>query len=264
MNRIELLRLDYLFSVIGPCLLAIYVNGLAITNYLNIIFGWSFLGITGNLLNDAIDKDRGIDYTTKELTAIAVVTFVLGFMLLIHSFILDPITIIFALASIFMVIGYCVKFKQYAIINKFVLVFSHIVFPYLMVKFQAFKLEPSVVSWDPKILWGEIMLLATFIAFSFCGQVIHEAIDKEASPQAYSRRQIQIIVQAASILTIIFGLITVFLLELFYLFPFVIVPLGSMYMFRRPTTPGPHIKDVGILMGNFVTVYVLVLILAGL
>ena len=55
MNRIEVLRLDYLFSVILPCLLAIYINHLHIIDYLDIIFGWGFLGITGNLLNDIKD-----------------------------------------------------------------------------------------------------------------------------------------------------------------------------------------------------------------
>ena len=252
LNRIELLRLDYLFSVVVPCLLAIYIADLNLFTYLGVIFGWSFIGITGNLLNDAIDKDREIDYTTKELGTIAIVSFVLGIMLLMKSFMNDWRTIILALCSIFLVIGYCVKIKQYPIINKFVLVFSHIVFPYLMIRIQ----EP------PKpILLGEILLLLTFLLFSFSGQVIHEAIDKEAMA-SFSQRKVQIIVQIASILTIITGIYAIILLNDYLLFPMIVVPLGPMYIYRRPVVPRKHIKDVGLVIGNLIMVYILVLIIA--
>ncbi|MHA1278881.1 MAG: UbiA family prenyltransferase [Candidatus Helarchaeota archaeon] len=252
MNRIELLRLDYLFSVIVPCLLAIYLNNLNIldNNYLGIIFGWAFIGITGNLLNDAIDKDRDIDYTSKELGTIAIVSFILGITLMVETFLAAPLTIVFALSSIFLVIAYCVKLKQYAIINKFVLVFSHIVFPYLMIRIQA----PP-----PPMGWGEILLLMTFLAFSFSSQVIHEHIDKEAI-QSYSHRQIQIIVQISSVLTIILGLFSLILLNNYFLLPFIIVPIGPIYIYRKPRPPGLHVKDVGIIIGNLIMVYIIILI----
>ncbi|NVM53424.1 MAG: hypothetical protein HWN66_06935 [Candidatus Helarchaeota archaeon] len=258
MGRIELLRLDYLFSVLAPCLLAIYVNNLNIVNYLGIISGWCFLGVTGNLLNDAIDKDRGLDYTTKELATLALISFLLGIALMVETFIYYPITIAFALSSIFLVIGYCVKFKQYAIINKFVLVFSHIVFPYLTI-ISSPQVNPNLLS------WGEIWIMATFFAFSFSGQVIHEAIDKEAS-DAFSLRKIQIIVQISSILTIIFGVYAIFVLpqpNSLYFIPFIAIPVGPMYIYRKPRTPRPELKDVGIILGNLMMVYLLVLILMG-
>lgn len=258
MNRIELLRLDYLFSVVVPCLLAVYIANLHIVNYLGIIFGWSFIGITGNLLNDAIDKDRDIDYSNKELGTIAIISFILGITLMIDSFTKARINIVFALCSIFLVIGYCVFLKKFSIINKFVLVTSHIVFPYLMVRFLNFAIEPS-----KPILLGEIMLLLTFLVFSFSGQVIHEAIDQEAI-QSYSQRKVQIIVQIASILTIIFGIYAIILLTYYYLFPFIVVPIGPMYIYRKPRVPGKHVKDVGIIIGNLIMVYMIVLIFANL
>ena len=258
MNRMELLRLDYLFSVIVPCLLAIYIIKLDIVNYLGIIFGWGFMGITGNLLNDAIDKDRELDYSTKELGTIAIISFILGIALMIDSFRKAPINIVFALCSILLVIGYCVLLKKFAIINKFVLVTSHIVFPYLMIRFLSLVIEtPQPIS------LGEIMLLLTFLVFSFSGQVIHEAIDQEAI-QSYSQRRIQIIVQIASILTIIFGIYAIILLNYYYLFPFIVVPIGPMYIYRKPRVPGKHVKDVGIIIGNLIMVYILVLIFANL
>lgn len=252
MNRIELLRLDYLFSVVVPCLLAIYIADLEFFKYLGVIFGWSFIGITGNLLNDAIDKDREIDYTTKELGTIAIVSFVLGITLLMESFIRAPITIVLALSTILLVIGYCIKIKQYPIINKFVLVFSHIVFPYLMIRIQ----EPT-----KPITLGEIMLLLTFLVFSFSGQVIHEAIDKEAIA-SFSQRKVQIIVQIASIITIITGVCAIILINNYLLFPFIIVPIGPMYIYRRPVVPRKQVKDVGIIIGNLIMVYILILIFA--
>jgi len=260
----ELLRIDYLFSVVIPCLLAVLINKLVIADLLDIrvlgvIFGWGFIGITGNLLNDAIDKDRNVDYTPKELGTIAIISFIIGITLMIETFIAYPITILFASASIFLVIGYCVKIKQYAIINKFVLVFSHIVFPYLMIAIQ-----PAA----SPITLGEIWLLITFLAFSFSGQVIHEAIDKEASLKAFSQRKIQIVVQFSSILTIIFGILAIIDLSSsfnsLYLLPFIVVPLGPMYIYRKARTPGPHIKDIGIIIGNLVLVYIVVLIIAFL
>ena len=252
MNRIGLLRLDYLFSVAIPCLLAIYISDSDIFKYLGVIFGWSFIGITGNLLNDAIDKDRQIDYNTKELGTIAIVSFILGIMLLMKSFMNDWRTIVLVLCSIFLVIGYCIKIKQYPIINKFVLVFSHIVFPYLMIRIQE-PLKP--------ISLGEIMLLLTFLVFSFSGQVIHEAIDEEAI-RSFSQRKVQIIVQIASVLTIIFGIYAIILINNYLLLPFIVVPIGPMYMYRKARVPGKHVKDVGIIIGNLIMVYILVLIFA--
>lgn len=256
MNRIELLRLDYLFSVVIPCLLAVYIAELNIFNYLGIIFGWSFIGITGNLLNDAIDKDRGIDYSTKELGTIAIISFILGITLMMDTFRKAPITIIFALCSIFLVIGYCVLLKKYAIVNKFVLVSSHIIFPYLMVRFLSLEIETL-----QPISLGEIMLLLTFLVFSFSGQVIHEAIDKEAIT-SFSQRKVQIIVQVASIITIITGICAIVLIGNYLLFPFIIVPLGPMYIYRKPVVPRKQVKDVGLVIGNLIMVYILVLIIA--
>ncbi len=252
MNRIELLRLDYLFSVIVPCFLAVFVNSLDIQDYLGVIFGWGFIGITGNLLNDAIDKDRDIDYTTKELGTIAIISFILGITLMVQTFLLYPLTIVFVLLSIILVVGYCVKLKNYAITNKFVLVFSHIVFPYLMIAIQT-PAQP--------ISLGEIYLLVTFLVFSFSGQVIHETIDQEAI-QSYSQRKIQIIVQISSVITIIFGILAIVYLNNPYLLPFTVVPIGPMYIYRKPRVPGGHVKDVGIIIGNLIMIYLVVLILS--
>ncbi|MFW9969126.1 MAG: hypothetical protein ACFFDF_02920, partial [Candidatus Odinarchaeota archaeon] len=51
----KLLRVEYLFSVLIPCLLCIYLNGYDITTNIWILAGFGFYAITGNTLNDAID-----------------------------------------------------------------------------------------------------------------------------------------------------------------------------------------------------------------
>lgn len=271
MNRIELLRLDYLFSVILPCLLAIYINHLNIVDYLNLIFGWGFLGITGNLLNDIKDKDREIPFRDKELATIGLVSFGLGIILLMESILQDFLMIIFALSSILLVIFYCIKLKPYPIINKFVLVISHVIFPYLIIKiasnyapFQFPQLDQIIklLILGEKFFWGEASLLASLFVFTFSGQVVHEAIDQEAI-QKYSLRAIQIIVQIASFLTIIFiGFAVIYLNDIF-LIPLAFPPAGPIYMFRRAKVPSPGIKDVGLVIGNLLMVYFLILILQG-
>jgi hypothetical protein len=269
MNRIELLRLDYLFSVILPCLLAIYINCLNIFDYLDIIFGWGFLGITGNLLNDIKDKDRDIPFRDKELATIGLVSFGLGIMLLSRSLLLNLVILCLALSSIILVVLYCIKLKPYPITNKIVLVTSHVIFPYLIIKIasnyaplQFLRIDRifRLISLGERFFWGEIALLATFFVFTFSSQVTHEAIDQEAI-QKYSLRTVQIVVQIASVLTIILISITVLFLADIYLVPLSFAPVGPIYVFRRPKVPSPGIKDVGIIIGNLFMIYFLVLIL---
>ena len=51
----NLLRIEYLFSVLIPCLLAIYLNNFEFVDHLWILSGFAFYAITGNTLNDFID-----------------------------------------------------------------------------------------------------------------------------------------------------------------------------------------------------------------
>ncbi|MHA1380353.1 MAG: hypothetical protein ACTSRG_18465 [Candidatus Helarchaeota archaeon] len=269
MNRIEVLRLDYLFSVLLPCILAIYINNLNIMDYLDIIVGWGFLGITGNLLNDIMDKDREIPFRDKELATMALVAFGLGIILLLRGVLKDIYMLCLASSAIILVILYCIKLKPYPISNKIILVTSHVIFPYLIIKiasnyapfrFPDFNNIIRLLDLGNRFFWGEMALLATFFVFAFSSQITHEAIDKEAI-QKYSLRTIQIIVQIASISTIVFLCLTMYFLKDIFLFPLAFAPAGPIYIFRKPKVPSPGIKDVGIVIGNFLMVYFFVLIL---
>ncbi|MFW9818968.1 MAG: hypothetical protein ACFFE5_05110, partial [Candidatus Thorarchaeota archaeon] len=85
----KLLRVEYIFSVIIPCLLAIYLNDYDITANLWILAGFGFYAITGNTLNDVIDMkdpneketlERVKGYNRKEILVLVIASFLLGTM----------------------------------------------------------------------------------------------------------------------------------------------------------------------------------------
>ena len=99
-RRIDLLRLDYLFSVIVPCLMAIFINNLNIMEYLDILAGFSLYAITGNTLNDMIDAknpdeketiERIKGFQWKEIAAISIISFLFGTTLFIRTITEKPI-----------------------------------------------------------------------------------------------------------------------------------------------------------------------------
>ncbi|MHC1590535.1 MAG: hypothetical protein ACXQS8_00445 [Candidatus Helarchaeales archaeon] len=247
----RLLRLEYLFSVLLSCFLAIYFNHLPLFPfYIPMLVGWSFLGITGNVLNDMIDKDRDLPFTDKELGTVAMVSFGLGFMLIIRYMIFNLINLILVIAAMILVIAYCLWLKRFPILNKFVLVFSHVIIPYIVIKI------PSPL--DPRFL-SEIFLLAGLFFFGVSGQVVHELVDKEASMK-FSLQTNRIFILSCCIASIVFFLMTMILTMNVYFIPFLFAPMGTIYMFRRVNRPRSQIKTIGIIVGNLLMIYVITLI----
>src|SRR5271157_225502 len=267
-RRIDLLRLDYAFSVIVPCLMAVYFNHLNLFDHLDIIAGFLLYAITGNLLNDAIDlKDpndvetaqRVEGYRAKELAAMAMLSVLFGTFLFIRTCVEHPINIIFLLATVFMVIGYCVWFKKWVVVNQILLGISHVVFPYFMI-----KVDGNVTDLFTPTDW---LLLLTFFAFAYTGQIVHEIIDGDSITR-FSLETQRRIVLISSFVTMGVGILaniylwnTVFS---YYFLPFVFIPLGTLYIFRRAKPVPKGVKDVGIVLGNIIMVYFLVLILRNM
>jgi hypothetical protein len=108
---------------------------------------------------------------------------------------------------------------------------------------------------------GELTFLIAFFTFAVLGQIVHEVIDNDAIRKHLSLRQCQIVIWIFSILTLILGSIAFILLLEWYFIPFLFVPFGTMFTFRRPTTSTQGVKDVGILIGNFLMVYFICLII---
>jgi hypothetical protein len=260
-RRIDLLRLDYAFSVIVPCLLAIYFNELNLFAHLDIIVGFLLYAITGNTLNDAIDMrnpdeketiERVKGFHWKEILAIAIIAFLFGTMLFIRTIRAYPINGLLLIITVVMVVGYCIK-KDVPIINQMLLGASHVFFPYLMIKIDA-GLQDSLFN------SGEWVLMITFFVFGFAGQIVHEIIDGDSITK-FSLKTQQMTVIISSIITIILGIVVMIIVDDIYFLPLVFIPFGSIFTFRRPTASTRGVKDVGIVMGNVILLYFLILII---
>ena len=258
-RRIGILRIDYLFSVIVPCLMAIYLNNLNLIRHLDIIFGFFLYGITGNTLNDAIDmKDpndvetikRTEGYHPKELISISLISFLFGSMFFVRTISNHPINGLILIIIILLVILYCVK-KNIPIINQILLGLSHIFFPYIMIKIDAESTQIMSL--------GEWYIMICIFAYAYSGQIVHEIIDGDSITRFPLRVQ-QMIVIISSIISISVGIFAFILLKNIYLIPFAVIPVGAIYTFRRPTRSRKGVKDVGIIMGNIILIYLLILI----
>jgi hypothetical protein len=261
-RRIDLLRLDYAFSVIVPMLMAIYFNDLNLLDHLDIIIGFGFLAVTGNTLNDAIDMrnpkeedtlERTKGYHWKEIATIGVITFVFGMMFFLRTIRAHPINAVYLASSIIMVIVYCVK-KDILIVNQILLGVSHVFFPYIMIKTDAGS--------TPVLSDIEWFLMLCFFSFAFTGNVVHEIIDGDSISKLSLKGQ-QMVVIISSCITIGIGILVLIVLKDIYFLPFVLIPIGSIYTFRKPTRSTKGVKDVGIILGNVIMVYFILLIVLG-
>ena len=132
------------------------------------------------------------------------------------------------------------------------LIFSHIIIPYLIIKIPVF--------WDPLFL-QEICILTGLFFFGVSGQIVHELIDDEAISK-YSLRTVQIIILICSSIALVFFVLLI-ILSLNYLFiPIVLAPIGTIYKFRRKNRPPKTLKNVGIIVGNLLMVYLIILMFA--
>ncbi|UYP47700.1 hypothetical protein NEF87_003985 [Candidatus Lokiarchaeum ossiferum] len=260
-RRLDLIRLDYAFAVLIPCLLPIFINNLKIIPHLDILIGFLFLSITGSTLNDALDRrnpreketiERTKDFQWKELAALSIVSGCLGIFLFIRTITENLINAIFFALIIGFVIFYCLK-KEIPILNQFLLATSHIIFPYLMIKADAGLLNsfPTV---------GEIFFLLALLIFGICGETVHEIIDSDAI-SSYSLKNQQKIVLITAVISIVCSLVAGLLLNEPVVYAVMVIPIGVIYAFRKPTKSSPGVKDIGIIMGNLVMLLLLVLII---
>jgi 4-hydroxybenzoate polyprenyltransferase len=258
-SRIGLLRLDYTFSVIVPMLIAMYLNRLNPFQHIDIIVGFVFLAITGNTWNDVMDmKDpneketlkRVEGYHPREIFTIGIVSFLLGISLLLRTCIQNSLNAIFLVVIVVIVILYCKWLKHVPFVNHIVLGVSHMLLPYFMIKIDAGL---------PLLVEKELILMSAFFIFALTGEIVHETIDEDLTKR-FSLRQCQIFIIVFSLISLILGAWAFLILKEFYFLPFIFMPLGTIYTFRRPTKSTQGVKDIGILIGNFILVYFFCLI----
>ncbi len=268
---LKLLRLEYLFSVIVPCLLAIFLNNYELGNHLFLLAGFGFYAITGNTLNDMIDMknpeeketlERTEGYGRKEIGTLALASFFLGTSCFMNEIFEKPILGIYLIIIIILVVVYCL-FKKLVILNHILLGVSHIFLPYFMIKINA---GDSVLNGIlPEMTLLEWLMIACVASVAYTGQMLHEMIDGDSLAKL-NPKTAQIVIWISAVLSLIIGIISLLLTQQLWFLPFIIFPLGIIYIFRTPRNDilgWTSLKDIGIMLGNFLLVYFIVIILAS-
>jgi hypothetical protein len=265
----KLLRVEYIFSVLIPCLLCIYLNEYNVVSHLWILAGFAFYAITGNTLNDVIDMkdpneketlERVEGYSRKEITVIAIASFMLGTMCFMNNILANPILGVYLTIIVFMVIFYCL-FKSLVIINHIILGVSHIILPYFMIKINA---EDVFMNVFPYVELDESLILTAITAVAFLGQMVHEMIDGDSLAKLKPKTS-QLIIWIVCIISLGIAVISFIVTKKLIFLPILFFPLGIMYIFRKPRTDllgRRQLKDIGIILGNLMFVYMIILIIA--
>ncbi|MFX1277123.1 MAG: hypothetical protein ACFFBP_03435 [Promethearchaeota archaeon] len=263
-----LLRLEYLFSVLIPCLLAIYLNGYEIVDHIFLLAGFGFYAITGNTLNDMIDMkdpneketlERVKGYGRKEIGTLAIASLFLGTLCFAYEIKNKPILGIYLAIIVILVVIYCI-YKRFVIINHIILGVSHIFLPYFMIKLNA---SPTVVIF-PILSSFEWLFLACTASVAFTGQMLHEMIDGDSLAKL-NPKTAQVVIWCSAIISLVVGIISIILTFDVLFLPFIIFPFGIMYIFRRPREDilgWTSLKDIGIILGNLILVYFIIIIVA--
>lgn len=268
-NGFKLLRVKYLFSVLVPCLLSIYLNNYEIIAHIWILAGFAFYAITGNTLNDVIDmKDpdeketlkRVQGYSRKEIITISLASFLIGTICFMNSIIVYPILGIYLAVIVILVVIYCL-FKSLVIINHIFLGISHIILPWLMIKINAGDIA---FNFFPNLTLYELLILLSITSVGYTGQMLHELIDGD-SLSKLSPRKSQAVIWIASVISLIITAVALVVTQKFIFLPIIFFPFGILYIFRKPRTDllgRTSLKDVGIILGNLILVYMIILIIA--
>ncbi len=265
----KLLRVEYIFSVIIPCLLCIYLNDYDIVSHIWILAGFAFYAITGNTLNDVIDMkdpneketlERVKGYGRKEIGVLAIASFMLGTMCFMNDILVNPILGFYLVIIVCMVVFYCM-FKKLVIINHIILGVSHIILPYFIVKINA---RDTFFNFLPHMELYESLILAAITAVAFTGQMVHEMIDGDSLAKLKPKTS-QLVIWIACIISLLIAILSFIITKRWIFIPIVFFPLGIMYIYRIPRTSllgRTSLKDIGIILGNLMLAYMIILIIA--
>ena len=133
--------------------------------------------------------------------------------------------------------------------------------PWFMIKINAGN---TIIDVFPNLSLDEWMILFSASSLAFTGQMLHEQIDGDSITR-FSLKTIQRIVWISAIISMIIGTIALIITQLFMFMPFVLFPIGLMYIYRKPRDLRgiSSLKDIGIIMGNLVFGFVVILIIAS-
>jgi len=270
----RLLRVEYVFSVLIPCLLCIFINRFSpkydLISQIWILSGFVFYAITGNTLNDVIDMkdpneketlERVKGYSRKEILVISIGSFVIGTTCFWNEILKNPILGIYLIIIVFMVIFYCF-FKSLVIINHIILGVSHIVLPWFMIKINAGDIFMGFL---PNLTLPESLILVTILSVAFTGQMVHEMIDGDSLSKLKPRKS-QLVIWISSVTSLIIAIVSFIITQDLVFLPILLFPIGILYLFRKPRNNllgRSSLKDTGIVLGNLMLVYIVILIIAS-
>ncbi len=269
----KLLRLEYLFSVLIPCFLAIYMgkaqsstDNYELSAHIWIIAGFAFYAITGNTLNDAKDMkdpreketlERVAGFHRKEILVLSIASFILGTACFLNNIITNPILAVYLVIIIVSVVFY-VMYKSLVIINQIILGVSHIFLPWFMIKINA---GDTFMNFLPILSLSEWLILGTIASAAFTGQMLHEMIDGDSLAQL-SPKNSQLVIWISSIISLVIAITSFIFTRLLIFLPIVFFPIGIMYIFRKPRSNllgQTSLKDTGIILGNLMFAYIIIL-----
>jgi len=176
-----------------------------------------------------------------------------------NSIVANPLLGIYLAIIVISVIFYCL-FKSLVIINHIILGISHIFLPYFMIKINAGDIS---MNYFPDLTLFELLILLSIASVAFSGQMLHEMIDGD-SLSKLSPKISRLIIWIASIISLTISIFSLIITQYIIFLPIIFFPLGIMYIFRKTRTDlagRSSLKDVGIILGNLIFVYIIVLII---
>jgi 4-hydroxybenzoate polyprenyltransferase len=245
------------------------LNSYNIVSHIWILAGFAFYAITGNTLNDIIDMrdpneketlERVKGYSRKEILVLGLASFLLGTMCFMNKILSNPILGLYLVIIVFLVVFYCF-FKSLVIVNHIILGISHIILPYFMIKINA---GDVIINIFPQMELNESLILASITAVAFTGQMVHEMIDGDSLAKLKPRTS-QLVIWTACIISLMIAIISFIITKYLIFLPILFFPLGIMYIYRMPRTDllgRSSLKDIGIILGNLMLAYMIILIIA--
>jgi len=110
----------------------------------------------------------------------------------------------------------------------------------------------------------ESLILATITAVAFTGQMVHEMIDGDSLAKLKPKTS-QLVIWIACIISLTIAILSFIITPYWIFIPIVFFPLGIMYIYRIPRTSllgKTSLKDIGIILGNLMLVYIIILIIS--
>jgi hypothetical protein len=200
-------------------------------------------------------------YSRKEILTISLASFLMGSLCFINRIVVYPILGVYLALIVILVVFYCF-FKSLVIINHIILGISHIVLPWMMIKINAGDIAFFFL---PALTTSELLILISIAFVGYTGQMLHELIDGD-SLSKLSPRSSQLVLWITCLISIVITVVALIVTQKIIFLPMIFFPFGILYIFRKPRTDllgKTSLKDVGIILGNLILVYIIILIAAA-